>query len=591
MGTTGLETAFAALYTELVLPGDPAAGAARRADDRRRRAVRPAGPARSRPARPPTSRSSTSTPSGSVGEHGYESRSENCCFAGRTLRGRVLLTVAAGAVAYRERVARRRWRSAVSPTHAPTSCSRTARASTATPCGADAHATGEVVFTTGMSGYQESMTDPSFAGQLITFTYPHIGNYGVSAEAMESDRIHGRAPRSCARRSNREDAPGAERGWLDWLADCGIPAITGVDTRALVRHIRDAGAMRGGVFPARDGRGARRASSIAAEPPMTGLDLAREVTPARDDQHGDGDGPRIAAIDTGIKALDRAQPRRARRAASSCTRAPRRAEELLAGDARRRSSSPTAPATRPRSTTSSTRSASSSASSRCAASASATSCCAARSAWRPSSCRSATAAPTTRSRTSRPGAIEITSQNHGFAVLGPGGARTIDADEPVRWETDFGAAAAQPRQPLRPHRRGPQAARRARRDGPVPPRGRARPARHPLPLRPLPRPDQRRPRSHAAPRRHPQDPDPRLRPDRHRPGRRVRLLRRAGLQGAARGGLRGRARQLQPGDDHDRPGVRRRDVRRAAAARARSRRSSSASAPTRCCRRSAARPR
>ena len=48
--------------------------------------------------------------------------------------------------------------------------------------------TGEVVFTTGMSGYQESMTDPSFAGQLITFTYPHIGNYGVSAEAMESDR-------------------------------------------------------------------------------------------------------------------------------------------------------------------------------------------------------------------------------------------------------------------------------------------------------------------------------------------------------------------------------------------------------------------
>ncbi len=60
-------------------------------------------------------------------------------------------------------------------------------------CGADVHATGEVVFTTGMSGYQESMTDPSFAHQLITFTYPHIGNYGVSAEAMESDRVWARA--------------------------------------------------------------------------------------------------------------------------------------------------------------------------------------------------------------------------------------------------------------------------------------------------------------------------------------------------------------------------------------------------------------
>ena len=60
-------------------------------------------------------------------------------------------------------------------------------------CGADVYATGEVVFTTGMSGYQESMTDPSFAGQLITFTYPHIGNYGASAQAMESDRVWARA--------------------------------------------------------------------------------------------------------------------------------------------------------------------------------------------------------------------------------------------------------------------------------------------------------------------------------------------------------------------------------------------------------------
>src|SRR3954447_8003037 len=122
-----------------------------------------------------------------------------------------------------------------------------------------------------MSGYQESMTDPSFAGQLIAFTYPHIGNYGASEEAMESDRVWARAAimRSAV---NREDAPGAERAWLDWLTDCGVPAITGVDTRALVRHIREAGAMRGGVFPAAMSDAEAR-ERIPAEPSMAGLDL------------------------------------------------------------------------------------------------------------------------------------------------------------------------------------------------------------------------------------------------------------------------------------------------------------------------------
>ncbi|HMJ40230.1 MAG TPA: carbamoyl-phosphate synthase domain-containing protein, partial [Verrucomicrobiae bacterium] len=105
--------------------------------------------------------------------------------------------------------------------------------------GADVVGEGEVVFNTAMTGYQEVLTDPSYAGQIITFTYPHIGNYGVSAAGMESDRIHARAAIMRAA-VNREDAPGAERAWLDWLADCGVPAITGVDTRALVRHIRDA---------------------------------------------------------------------------------------------------------------------------------------------------------------------------------------------------------------------------------------------------------------------------------------------------------------------------------------------------------------
>jgi carbamoyl-phosphate synthase small subunit len=144
--------------------------------------------------------------------------------------------------------------------------------------GHDGHAAGEVVFTTGMAGYQESVTDPSFAGQLITFTYPHIGNYGVSAEAMESDRIHARAVIMRAA-GNHEDAAGAEGGWLDWLRDCGIPAITGVDTRALVRHIRSEGAMRGGVFGERVSESEAR-DLIAAEPQMAGQDLARTVTPS-----------------------------------------------------------------------------------------------------------------------------------------------------------------------------------------------------------------------------------------------------------------------------------------------------------------------
>ena len=114
---------------------------------------------------------------------------------------------------------------------------------------------GEVVFNTSMSGYQEAVTDPSYAGQIIVFTYPLIGNYGVAEAHMESDRIHARAV-IMREGVDREDAAHAEGGWLTWLADCGVPALSGVDTRALVRHIRDKGAMRGGVFAARAARGA-----------------------------------------------------------------------------------------------------------------------------------------------------------------------------------------------------------------------------------------------------------------------------------------------------------------------------------------------
>ena len=189
--------------------------------------------------------------------------------------------------------------------------------------------TGEVVFNTAMSGYQEAVTDPSYAGQIITFTYPHVGNYGASGEAMESDRAHARAVIMRAA-VNAEAAAGAERGWLDWLEDCGVPAITGVDTRALVRHLRDRGAMRGGIFAAEVPE-AEAMERVRAEPPMAGQDLARSVSPDRMVEVGDGDGPRIAALDTGIKLsiVRNLVARGARVALHPCTAGP---DELLAGD-------------------------------------------------------------------------------------------------------------------------------------------------------------------------------------------------------------------------------------------------------------------
>src|SRR4051794_16262904 len=180
-----------------------------------------------------------------------------------------------------------------------------------------------------MSGYQESMTDPSFAGQLICFTYPQIGNYGASADAMESERAWARAA-IMRDAGNGADAPTARRGWLDWLRDAKVPGVTGVDTRALVRHIRGAGAMRGGLFP---GSVAEREARerIDAEPAMAGRDLAGEVSPAVVSHHGTGDGPRIAAIDTGIKRsiVCNLVARGARVALHPCTARP---DELLADD-------------------------------------------------------------------------------------------------------------------------------------------------------------------------------------------------------------------------------------------------------------------
>ena len=204
-----------------------------------------------------------------------------------------------------------------------------------------------------MTGYQESVTDPSYAGQIIVFTYPLIGNYGVSAAAMESERVHARGV-VMRDAKNSEDAATAEGGWLDWLADCGVPGISGVDTRALVRHIRDRGAMRGGIFTAATPEAEAR-ERVAAEPSMAGADLARTVTPPEAVRF-DGARPARGRDRHRHEAEHRPPAPRARLQADPAAlhlEPPRRCSPRTPTS----SSSPTGPATRRRSTTSSRRSA------------------------------------------------------------------------------------------------------------------------------------------------------------------------------------------------------------------------------------------
>jgi carbamoyl-phosphate synthase small subunit len=307
-------------------------------------------------------------------------------------------------------------------------------------CGADAHAVGEIVFTTSMSGYQEAVSDPSYAGQLIAFTYPQVGNYGVSAEAMESDRVHARAAIMRAG-VDRDDAPSAEGGWLSWLTDCGIPAITDLDTRALVRHIRDRGAMRGGVFPAHIAETQAR-GLIQDEPSMTGRDLAREVTPAEpivlSPSAGAPPGPRIAMIDTGVKLsiVRNLRERGATVELHPCSAGP---QQLLAGqpEAIFLANGPGDPAALDY-VVDTVR--------ELVGRLPVYGICLGHQLL----CRAVGLQtyklPFGHHGANHPvkdlttGRTEITSQNHGFAVLGPGGERTIDRDRAVRWQTDFGAA-------------------------------------------------------------------------------------------------------------------------------------------------------
>lgn len=136
--------------------------------------------------------------------------------------------------------------------------------------------TGEVVFNTALSGYQEVLTDPSYAGQIVTMTYPHIGNYGVNREDVESARpqVAGFVVREVSTRASSWRASGELHRYLD---EHGVVGISEVDTRALTRHLRTHGAQRGVISTLTFHRDELVAKARASRS-MVGLDLAREVT-------------------------------------------------------------------------------------------------------------------------------------------------------------------------------------------------------------------------------------------------------------------------------------------------------------------------
>ena len=155
---------------------------------------------------------------------------------------------------------------------------------------------GEVVFNTALSGYQEIISDPSYAGQIITFTYPHIGNYGTTELDDESRRpfCRGVVVRDLARRRSNWRATGD----LDsYLRHHGVAGIAGIDTRRLTRHLRDLGAMPGAFGTADE---TTLAAAARAEPGTDGVDLVATVTTA--EPYTVGHGPRrVVAYDLGIK--------------------------------------------------------------------------------------------------------------------------------------------------------------------------------------------------------------------------------------------------------------------------------------------------
>ena len=179
--------------------------------------------------------------------------------------------------------------------------------------GASGSAVGEVVFNTAMTGYQEILTDPSYARQIVTLTYPHIGNTGVNAQDVESARVWaaGLVIRDCPR---RHASWRAEQALPDYLASTGTVAIADIDTRRLTRLIRTKGALSGCIVTGEEADAERALAAARAFPGLAGMDLAKEVS--RPDighwREGawslgagyackDGQGPHVVAYDFGVK--------------------------------------------------------------------------------------------------------------------------------------------------------------------------------------------------------------------------------------------------------------------------------------------------
>jgi carbamoyl-phosphate synthase small subunit len=179
----------------------------------------------------------------------------------------------------------------------------------------DTASAGELCFSTGLTGYQETLTDPSFAGQIITFTFPHIGNVGTNPADLEADQVAARG--LVVRELPTEASNWRSTGGLDhWLRARGVPGIAGIDTRALTLRIRDGGFVTGVLSHPADGVFDIAALTAAARawPGLEGMDLARDVSCTQSYQWRetrwawddvpppDGEsGPRVVAVDYGAK--------------------------------------------------------------------------------------------------------------------------------------------------------------------------------------------------------------------------------------------------------------------------------------------------
>jgi carbamoyl-phosphate synthase small subunit len=157
--------------------------------------------------------------------------------------------------------------------------------------GAPGFAFGEAVFATSMTGYQELVTDPSYAEQLLCFTAPMVGNYGVAGGRSESSRVH-------VRGALMREAKGP--AWTDWLHERGIPALSGIDTRSLVLHLREQGAMRG-VVVAGGGSVDEAVRAVNERPSMKGRALVAEVSTSEPYVYSDVGRVDVAVVDYGCK--------------------------------------------------------------------------------------------------------------------------------------------------------------------------------------------------------------------------------------------------------------------------------------------------